>query len=655
MAARKNEEEFNRALKQIQDCQDFHSDLINKVEERYKAYKAIVDVVEDAAQWTSKLYPPYIMHIVETSLASMVDDKLRYRIRPRATLSYLDDPTAASRALLGAEAHQILFDWQVKQSKLQSQLRPFMLQNAIAGITVAKTYWETREERRRHLVPVQKPIIGPDGNPLVDPYMLEPVTQVEMEMQTKPTVVYDGPVTEVRDIHDFMWHESATSIDNARYVIDRVWMNPEDLWDGFGGDNPIYGPDKGGWSEKECRSILGTADDPGEAKTAYDNRWNSGGRYKVGKDLLEVCEVWDNVAGTVTTIVNRSALVSHRTQFPFFFETPPFVVCTTQSDLFQVVGISQVEKVMDLQTMIWDVSNQRLDNLRLINNAIFFFRPDLEDPDAFEFEPGAQWPVEDPTQVGQWAPNPLPAEVSLGAEALIKGDMQNLAGGFPFSSGTDSQFVDQKTATGASIVTQLAQKSIDTQKKAAYEAWEKVGYQRMVLNQQFIRSPTVAPVLGIDNQESLVEIEPELLSGDFSFEIEPIADALAKQQDQASSQALYQMALAAAPVLAALAQAGQATMINLDALWEDTLKAFDKTDPKRYFVSGKPPAMPGPGGAQQPGGGETLADQPAGVTAQQSIDPAVSPSSGLSLSPAQHMQRALSQTRGGGAGGQLAS
>lgn len=649
MAALQSQEAFDRALKYIEECSDFHSDLIDRVEQRYKAYKGIVDVVSDSAQWTSKLYPPYIMHIVETSLASMVDDRLRYRIRPRASLETYFDPSRGEIAKLGAEAHQALFDWQVKQSKMQAQLRPFMLQNAIAGITVAKNFWTTREERRRQLVPVKKPVLDEFERPIVDPYTGIPLEHVEMEMRTKATVIYDGPQTEVRDIHDFMWHESATSIDNARYVVDRVYMNVEDLWDGFSGENPIYGPDKGGWSEKECRALLGTTKDGEMHSSAYNARWNSGGRRKLGKDLIEVCEVWDNVRDTVTTIVNRAALVSHK-KFPFFFEAPPFVTCATQGDLFKVVGVSQVEKVMDLQEMIWDVSNQRLDNLRLINNAIFFFRPDLEDPDAYEFEPGAQWPVEDPQQVGQWQPNPIPAEISLGAEALIKGDMQNLAGGFPFSSGADSQFVDQKTATGASIVTQLAQKSIDNQKQAAYEAWEKIGTQRMVLNQQFIRTPTIAPVLGIDDVEEMQLILPELLAGDFNFEIEPIADALAKQQDQASSQALYMLALQAAPVLAALSQAGQATMINYDALWEDTLKAFDKTDTKRYFSSGKPPAMPGPGGAQQ-GGGETLADQPAGVTAQQSIDPAVSPSSGLSLSPVQHMQRAMSQTRGGGAGG----
>jgi hypothetical protein len=359
--------------------------------------------------------------------------------------------------------------------------------------------------------------------------------------------------------------------------------------------------------------------------------------------------VWDQIRGEVTTIVNRSALLSHRTKFPFFFESPPFVACTTQSDLFKVVGISQVEKVMALQEMIWDVANQRLDNLRLLNNAIFYFRPDLEDPDSYQFEPGAQWPMEDPTQVGQWAPNPIPAEISLGAEALMKGDMQNLAGGFPFSSGSDSQFVDQKTATGASIVTQLAQRSIDMAKKASYEAWEQVGQQRMIMNQQFIREPSVAPVLGLDGEEELKVIMPELLQGDFNFEIEPIADALAKQEEQASAQALFQLGLSAVPVVAALAAQGQATMINVDALWEDTLKSFGKEDKARYFKS-TAPAMPppAPGAGQGQGGGAApLGEQPQGVTAQQSIDPAVSPSSNLSLSPVGHLHRAQALSRGG--------
>lgn len=638
-----NQEAFDRAVGYLEESKDFHGDLIQKVEARYKAYRAIVDVVSDAAAWTSKLYPPYIMHIVETSLASLVDDRLRYRVRPRATLETYFDPSSQARAKLGAEAHKILFDWQVKRSKMQAELRPFMLQNAIAGITVAKNLWLTKEERRRQLVPVEEPLVDSMDQPIFGPDG-QPLKHVRMEEQVNVVTVYDGPVTETRDIHDFMWHEAATKLENARYLVDRVWMSPEDFWKGYEGDTPKWGTERGGWSEKQAREILGASKD---YKDEHANRWQEINR-DTSKNLIEVCEVWDQVRGEVTTIVNRSVLAAHKTKFPFFFEEPPFVACTTQSDLFKVVGISQVEKVMSLQEMVWDVANQRLDNLRLLNNAIFFFRPDLEDPDAYEFEPGAQWPMEDPTQVGQWTPNPIPAEISLGAEALIKGDMQNLAGGFPFSSGADSQFVDQKTATGASIVTQLAQRSIDMAKKSAYEAWEKVGQQRMIMNQQFVRAPELAPVLGLDGEEEIKVIFPELLAGDFAFEIEPIADALAKQDEQASAQALFQLGMSAVPVVAALAAQGQATMINVDALWEDTLKAFGRDDYKRYFKSSAPavlPPGPGGGGAQNPVGAP--GEQPMGVTGEQSIDPAVSPSSNLTLSPVGHLQRAQALSRGG--------
>jgi hypothetical protein len=171
----------------------------------------------------------------------------------------------------------------------------------------------------------------------------------------------------------------------------------------------------------------------------------------------------------------------------------------------------------------------------------------------------------------------------------------------------------------------------------------------MVMNQQFIREPEVAPVLGLNGEEELKIIMPELLAGDYQFEIEPIADALAKQEEQAASQGLFQVALQAAPVIAALSQAGQATMINFDAIFEDVLKAFGKEDKQRYFISGPAAAMPpGPGASGPQGPGAPAGEQPQGVTAQQSIDPAVSPSSSLTLSPVGHLQRAQALSRGGG-------
>lgn len=641
-----NQDAFDRALGYFDEARRTHQPFITQVDARYKAYRGLLDNMSEAADWTSKQHPPYINHIVETTLSSLIDDKLRFRVRPRVTLDQMHDKTAAERARMGAEAHKILFDWQVRKSRFTRIQRPFMLQNAIAGVTVAKTYWETRQERRRHTVVEEHPLLDAQDNPMLHPMTGQQITMPHLVTQESMTTVYDGPVTEVRDIRDFLWHESAVSLDRARYVIDRVWMSKEEILEGFSGDDAPYGPDRGGWSRDDVEKALS---DSGDQKDDTSQRDQGIFNTDRTKDLLEVIEVWDQIRHEVTTIVGRAALLSHR-PFPFFHGRTPFVVCSTQPDLFRIPGISQVEKVVALQNLLWSLTNQRIDNLKLVNNAIFWFRPDVEDVDDYEFEPGARWPVEDPAQVQMWTPNVIPAEVSLGAEALIKGDLQNLAGGFPFSSGTDSQTVDQKTATGASIITGLAQRSINASKQQVYDAWEDVGQQRLVLNGQFIREPTAATVLGVDNEEILHEIMPEILTGDYELEIEPVPDAIMKQEDQASAQALIQLAGQLVPITIQLASAGAGRALNMDAFVEDLLKAFGKEDTERYFISKTPPAVDPNAAAQDPNAAQAQAggDQPVGITGPQSIDPAVSPAAQISEAPSTLLHRAQALAKGGG-------
>src|SRR3990167_5035451 len=635
-----NEEALAKAQKFFEDAHQAHDEFVTEVEKRYKTYRGVLEIASDAAQWTSKSHPPYIMHIVETTLASLIEDRLKFRVRPKASLANMVDPGANERARNGARAHQILFDWQIKLDGFSKKQRPFILQNAIAGLTVAKNSWVSRKERRRQLVPMEEPLLDAQDQPNLNPLTRQPVTVPSFRVKVGVMTVYDGPTTEVRDVRDWIWTPNATSLSTCPYVIDRVWKTPEEIEEGFRDGGP-YGPDRGGWTLKQCQEAMSVSKDSSseELVTREAMLFN----VERTKGLVEVWEVWDDAEKTVTCVANRVALLSHKNKFPFYHDRYPFVVCSTQPDLFRIPGISQVEKIAHLQTLLWDITNQSLDNLRLVNNAIFFFRPDLEDIDSYEFYPGARWLVEDPSQVNNWAPNPLPAEISIGREALIKGDMQTLAGGFPFSSGTDSQFVDQKTATGASIVSSLAMRSLNLAKKQLYTAWEEIGEQRMILNQQFIREPLVAPVLGLDSEEQLEVIWPELLQGDFQFQLEPIPDALMKQEEQAAAQALIAAVLPIVPMTAA----GVGTPLNIDAFIEDLLRAHGKDDFERYFSKKAPPMAPPGGGGGGPMGGAPGTQQapPLGVTGQGSIDPAVSPSSSMSLSPMRNLQRAQALDR----------
>ena len=637
---KEQKEALERALDLFEDSLDHHREFIRGVDKRSDAYHAIKDTQRDPSYmgWRNAHFAPYVMHIVDSTLASMVEDRIRYKIRSRPTLEDLYNPGYAEQAALGVRAHQILMDWQNRQSKFTRIQRPFLLQNAIAKLTVAKTVWAEKTERRRRLVAEESILEDDNGEPIIDPMTNMPMTFTDMKTVTKAITVYDGPMTEVVDIHDWGWEKGATSMANAQYVWHRTWVSREELETEFG-DSGAYGPDMGGWTLKKVLStVAGIQDSEGDSDTD-GNRWSQKGEPTHDWKRLEVIELWDKRRKKVTTFLSRRALLAHRA-FPFFHEETPFVVCTTQPDLFSFAGISQVEKVMALQELLWKIQNQSVDNLELINNAIVIFNPALESSSALEFYPGAAWAVEDPDLVTMWAPNPIPAEISLNRESLLKGDMQNVAATFPFSSGAESQTVDQKTATGASIVSSLAQRSIDMGKQGVYEALEDIGNQRIIMNQQFIREDMAIPVLGLNGEEQYEEILPELLSGDYHYEQEPIPDALMKQQEQAKATGMLQMMGQMAPIILPLAQAGAAKMINFDAVMEYYLKSLEIENTDQFFIS-KPPAtsVPTQGGQAPPGQEEAL-----GITAGPSGQ---EPGSQMHDSPVTNLQRAQALSGGG--------
>jgi hypothetical protein len=638
---KKNQDVLDTAIGYYLDCADYHREFLRGVQKRSDAYHAFKDTAKDPSYmgWRNAHFAPYVMHIVDSTLASMVEDRIRFLVKARPTLEDLYDPTYMGVAERGARAHQILLDWQNAQSKFTRIQRPFLLQNAIAQLTVAKTVWTTREERRKQLVVEEDLLTDENDEPIIDPMTGLPKTHQSLKTVTKAVTVYDGPTTEVVDVFDWGWEKGATSMKNAHYVWHRTWASWDEIEREYGEDG-AYGPESGGWTLKQVRDVIGGVEDSADHDT-NGTRWSQKGETTHDWKRLEVVELWNLRTKEVTTFVSKRALLAHK-KFPFYHGDTPFIVCTTQPDLFSFTGISQVEKVMALQELLWKIQNQSVDNLELINNAIVIFNPALESASSLQFYPGAAWPVEDPDLVKMWAPNPLPAEVSLNREGLLKGDMQNVAATFPFSSGAESQTVDQKTATGASIVSNLAQRSIDMAKQPVYEALSDIGQQRLLLNQQFIREEMAIPVLGLDGRETYEELLPELLAGEYHYELEPIPDALSKQAEQAKATAMMQVMGQMAPIVLPLAQAGAAKMINFDKVIEFYLKANDIENTEQFFIS-EAPAV----GLNQPGSPAAPGSQPMGITGEGSISPDVSPSAMISQSPETASQR-LQALSGGG-------
>jgi hypothetical protein len=176
----------------------------------------------------------------------------------------------------------------------------------------------------------------------------------------------------------------------------------------------------------------------------------------------------------------------------------------------------------------------------------------------------------------------------------------------------------------------MAQRSVSAAKINLNYMYRRIGQQMVELNQQFITEPLIVTAVGADNEYELREIVPEMLAGEWEFDISPMNESLMRQERRAESQALYQLASAGAAAHSAYAQAGLGKALNLDAFMEDVLENYDKTNTERYFITAAPPMPPQPGG--QPGAPEQ--GGPQGTTAPQSIDPAISPSNAMSMSPA---------------------
>ena len=344
-------------------------------------------------------------------------------------------------------------------------------------------------------------------------------------------------------------------------------------------------------------------------------------------------EYWEN--GHVVTVGGREVVLA--SQFdPLRIKSKPFVMTSSMPDAFQMVGISIIETLAQIQEYLWTLQNQRIDALRLLTNVITTIRSDVDDPDAFEFYPGAQWIVEDPGQVGQLQIDGTAAQITLEAESLLKGDLQNMMGGLPMAGGVNSGAIDQKTATGMSIITSIAQKMIQSRKQQYSWAWAKVGGLFLGMMGQMIRQERVIPQMGYDGSHAMMVMHPLDLQGEFNVNIDVSDESVIKQERVSEAMAFVNMIAPIAPM----------ANINMQAVVTRVLEAQGVTDAEKYFNNPATQPQGGimapPQGGTPPGQGPPPQLMPPGAGSQgQTNAPlaaAMGGNNGLTVSPDQFAQ-----------------
>lgn len=552
-----------------------HQAFCNKVENWYKAYRAVLEVRSKAAGWTSKQHPPYIHQVIETKASGLVDPDPAWKVRARPRMA---DPGDIKMWEDGAKANELLLNQQADCDNLGEKQVMFAKQALIAGLSVYKTYWRFQEGTSKRQALVHEPVVDQHDNVLG--------YQARMGEESYKQTQYDDNTAEVVDVRDFITHEAAISLDKAKRVTHRVLYTMEELK---------------ALQAAGVYSNVADLSEEGETAPGYAMREQTLFETNRAKDLIEVLEQWRRTdKGIKVTTFTKSGVLLRDKPNPFWHGQFPFVTCTAIPDLFRIPGISDVDLMYDLQELIWTLMNQRVDNTHLLNNAIVLIRSDSDDFEQFEWAPGAQWIVDDPAQVSLLDIKPAPSEVSLQAETRALQDLQNITGASPALLGQLDQ--STTTATEVSLTTSLGQKRLQQMKQQFKYCHSRVGEQWMANNQQFVREDRWIAVTGAAGAQAAHRIHPLMLQGDFYIDLESMDESLQRQERLAETTSRLQVMLSAAPVVAALAQANpEVAMVNPKAYLDDVLEAGGISDKERYYLPKKAQAAMPPGGPQQIG------------------------------------------------------
>ena len=507
--------------------------------EHYKkcddAYNARLDRAE--GQWQSDLHPPYALQIVELIESSIVDSQPRAKVIP---LQPKDED--------GAKILEHIINQQRNKIDYGRKLRIFIKQGLIRGVTAAKIPWmeEWRTTKTRTFT---KTLGGP----------------VQQEKETKAPV-FQQPGFVPIDMKDFWWEAAATSIEDAEYVFFRTYETLRTL--------------KASGVYENLENV-----NSGAAPQGYDQNKSKG--------RVEVIEWWRREGAEIrlTVIANRTTVIRDECS-PFWHGELPFVTAAPIPQMFRLDGKGIIELIADIQAALWEMQNHRIDNTRFMSNAAVFVDPNTENQDLRLF-PGAILRVR-PSEIQPWTPATSIIQPSVQAEEMLKGDLTNLSGAVSYLSGANDTQIDQTTATGISIIQNMATKRMMLMREQFNYAMRRAGTQWISLNQQLLPQNVAIRIDSHAGDHEWKAFNAAEIQGQYEYNIEDAAESLIRQEKRAEALTKSNFFL---NNFALLQQAG--ITLNVDRILEDVSEAFDE-EPSKYFS--KQPEQPSaeptlPGGA----------------------------------------------------------
>ena len=377
-----------------------------------------------------------------------------------------------------------------------------------------------------------------------DPTLLNYIGQVNSQsMQVQPVALdnfrvwrnvhgkkliksYSGPLVEVISPEDFYMDPEAKSIEDAQFVIHRVWRTygylKEKERDGIYSNvdevKAWLDRDKESYINSERAQRYNSADAIDPANYAIDSEDKQIARHK-----LEVFEWWglldltDEGYQEPYLVVFCGETILRMELNPYGHGQPPFEVLRPMLDPFKFTGVSVPELVGEFQAVKTALFRQILDNVSYQNNGAWLVNRNAGvDINALlnmrpntivrsNITSGAVVPLTPPNLQGY----------PLTMIELVDSMLQKRTGVTSYNQGLDANSLN-KTATGITKIMDASVQRTELQARVMAETGIKPAFQKiLMLNQQFMDQTVVIRVFN-----KPLEISPDDLIGDFDVSVD---------------------------------------------------------------------------------------------------------------------------------------
>jgi len=554
----------------------------------YKMYRSYVKERKDG-DWRSRIWIPIAFFVIETVTPRLVAQLPAFTVEP---VGPEDSPAA--------ELMETLLTWASDQSGLYLELVSALKSALMYGTGILKTSYEekVRYDIRREPemeeqyaeIPMMDPSTGQpmmdlDGNPMTQEVSIGAQPTGELSMVRTPYVAYSGPKAEAVDIDNFFIDPVASTVENARYVIHRVYRDrshlqemfekgvykrpPEDLWNAFLTEHAAL----------RRQDMIGYSTSSG---------LSAGG----DKTMIELLEVWtDKTVVTVAGAGERGGFILLRViRNPYAHGEKPFVRIVDHLVPHEFWGIGELEPLEGLQDIMNALWNSRIDNVKLVLNTMFLAVMDyIVDPADLQVRPAGVVRVTEGVPLDQ-AVKPLNLGEVTGSsyEELSEAERmtEKVSGVSQLTAGTGADPSVGRTATGLTLVSETGNARFSHKVRIA----ELTGFRSLArqfasclqqytpeemvvrIDAQAAIPPQLVVGAAPDGRSKWASITPDSIGGRFDFDVEGESSSQTESMRREQTLSLFQM-LAADPYSKPL------------KIREDVLKVFGRKNIQDYLLT----------------------------------------------------------------------